>query len=160
MTSKIDVTVAAMVETDGRFLFVEEQASGRIVFNQPAGHLEPGESLTDAVVRETFEETGYGFQPEALLGLYLWQCDEANTTFLRVAFTGSATPPVSTPNLDSGIIAAHWLSRAQVVARESRLRSPLVMRCLDDYQADIRHPLSVISELPPEELERLAGSSV
>ena len=158
MTRTIDVTVAALIESDGRFLFVEEEAGGRIVFNQPAGHLEPGESLTEAVVRETFEETGFSFRPDALVGLYLWQCDEAETTFLRVAFTGIATPPVSRPDLDAGIVATHWLTREQIMARESQLRSPLVRRCIDDYQADIRHPLSVISELPVEELARLAGS--
>jgi 8-oxo-dGTP pyrophosphatase MutT (NUDIX family) len=157
MISSIEVTVAAIIESDQRFLFVEEVAGDRIVFNQPAGHLEPGESLTEAVFRETFEETGFSFEPNALLGVYLWQCHEADTTFLRVAFTGSAKPPVSRPKLDVGIIGIHWLTRAQIVAREPQLRSPLVLSCVDDYQAEIRHPLSVLSELPVDELVHLAG---
>jgi len=158
MTQNIDVTVAAIIESNEKLLFVEEEASGRIVFNQPAGHLEPGESLIDAVIRETLEETGYTFFPEALLGIYLWHCEEADTSFLRVAFCGRGTPPTHPPRLDDGIIATHWLSRSQIIAQESRLRSPLVLRCVDDYQANIRHPLSVLSELPMEELALLAGS--
>lgn len=158
MTKNIDVTVAAMVESRGRFLFVEEQAGGRVVFNQPAGHLELGESLTEAVVRETLEETGFSFQPDALLGLYLWQSEEANSTFLRIAFTGIAEAPISRPELDTGIIATHWLTRDQIVARASQLRSPMVLRCIDDYEANIRHPLSVISELPVEDLARLTAT--
>ena len=158
MTQRIDVTVAAVIEADGRFLVVEEQASGKIVFNQPAGHLEPGESLTAAVIRETFEETGFSFDPDSVLGLYLWHCDEADTSFLRVAFCGDAVPPNADPALDEGILATHWLTRSQLIAREARLRSPLVLRCLDDYQAGIRHPISIISELPAEELMRLVGA--
>jgi ADP-ribose pyrophosphatase YjhB (NUDIX family) len=158
MKRNIDVTVAAIIESGEKLLFVEEEASGRIVFNQPAGHLEPGESLADAVIRETFEETGFAFIPEALLGIYLWHCEEADTTFLRVAFCGRGTPPINQPRLDDGIIATHWMSRSQIIAQESRLRSPLVLRCVDDYQANIRHPLSVLSELPMEELALLAGS--
>ena len=158
MTQRIDVTVAAVIEADGRFLVVEEQASGKIVFNQPAGHLEPGESLTAAVIRETFEETGFSFDPDSVLGLYLWHCDEADTSFLRVAFCGDAAPPNADPSLDEGILATHWLTRSQLIAQEARLRSPLVLRCLDDYQAGIRHPISMISELPADELMRLVGA--
>ena len=158
MTQKIDVTVAAIIEADDRFLVVEEKAGGEVVFNQPAGHLEPGESLISAVIRETFEETGFSFEPHSLLGLYLWHCNEADTTFLRVAFCGDAVPPDAIPTLDEGIIATHWLTRSQLIAREARLRSPLVLRCLDDFQTGVRHPLSVISELPIEQLVRLAGT--
>ena len=158
MTKKLDVTVAAIIEADDQFLVVEEKAGGKIVFNQPAGHLEPGESLTAAVIRETYEETGFSFKPDSVLGLYLWHCDEADTSFLRVAFCGNAVPPDADPTLDEGILATHWLTRAQLIAREARLRSPLVLRCLDDYQAGIRHPLSMISELPADELMRLVGA--
>ncbi len=158
MTRRIDITVAAIIETDARFLLVEEEAGRRKVFNQPAGHLEPGESLTEAVIRETFEETSFAFEPTALLGLYLWHCDEADTTFLRVAFCGEANASAVVPSLDEGILAAHWFTRAQIVSRGPRLRSPLVLRCLDDHLAGTHYPLSVISELPVEEIALLSGS--
>jgi 8-oxo-dGTP pyrophosphatase MutT (NUDIX family) len=158
MTQRIDVTVAAVIETDDRFLVVEEKAGGKIVYNQPAGHLEPGESLIAAVIRETYEETGFSFEPDGVLGLYLWHCDEADTSFLRIAFCGDAVPPTTDPTLDEGILATHWLTRSQLIAREARLRSPLVLRCLDDYRAGIRHPISMVSELPADELMRLVGA--
>lgn len=156
MSQRIDVTVAAIIEHGGRFLFVEEEAGGRIVFNQPAGHLEPGEKLTEAVVRETMEETGFAFVPEALLGVYLWHAIESDTTFLRVAFRGQATPPPVTPVLDDVIVATHWLTPAQIRARDPRLRSPMVRRCIDDYLTGKRFSLAVLSELATEELVSLA----
>ncbi len=159
MTQRIDVTVAAVIENDARFLLVEEAAGGNLVFNQPAGHLEAGESLTEAVIREAAEETGFGFKPDALLGLYLWHSQEADTTFLRVAFCGEAEPPAATPTLDEGIVATHWLTHSQIIARAGALRSPLVLRCIDDYLAGTRYPISVISELPVEELALLAGEA-
>ncbi len=156
MSQQIDVTVAALIEDRGRFLLVEEQAGGGLVFNQPAGHLEPGETLTSAVIRETLEETGYRFKPDSLLGIYVWHCIEASTTFLRVAFCGDAAAPAGNPSLDEGIVATHWLTPAQVLARETQLRSPMVRRCIDDYLDGTRHPLSVVSNLPPEQLLSLA----
>ena len=147
MTERMDVTVAAVIEQDDRFLLVEERANGHIVFNQPAGHLEMGETLTDAVVREVVEETGYQFRPQALLGFYLWHCDEADTTFLRLAFVGDASPPAEEPILDDGIIASHWLTRNDLLARQPRLRSPLVLRCIDDYLSGTRYPLAALNEL-------------
>ena len=158
MSQRIDVTVAAIIENGGRFLLVEETAGGDIVFNQPAGHLEPGEKLTEAVVRETMEETGFAFVPESLLGVYQWHSIEADTTFLRVAFCGDAEPPRATPILDEGILATHWLTPAQIRARDSRLRSPMVKRCIDDHAAGKRFPLSILSELATEELITLAGA--
>ena len=110
MSQRIDVTVAAVIENGGRFLLVEEEASGLIVFNQPAGHLEPGEKLTEAVARETMEETGFTFVPEALLGVYLWHSIGADRTFLRVAFCGQAEPPAATPILDDGILCLLYTS--------------------------------------------------
>lgn len=145
--SGIDVTVAAVVERDDRFLLVEELAGGRLVFNQPAGHLEPGESLVDAVVRETLEETGHRFTPYAVLGVYLWHSEEAGRSFLRVAFAGTAEPPPAPPRLDDGIVAWHWLSRSQLLGRSEQLRSPMVMRCIDDYLAGISHPLGLLTSL-------------
>lgn len=145
MNRSIDVTVAAVVESDGRYLVVEEHAFGQVVFNQPAGHLEPGESLLDAVVRETREETGYELQPRYLLGTYLWHSDAAQTSFLRVAFFGAAVAPAGTPQLDDGIVAVHWFSRNQLLSRSERLRSPMVLRCIDDYAAGIRYPLDALT---------------
>lgn len=156
MTQKIDVTVAAIIKAEERFLLVEENAGGEIVFNQPAGHLEPGESLTAAAIRETHEETGYSFNPDALLGLYLWNCADADTTFLRVAFCGNAAAPETQPILDEGILATHWLTHSQIIAQRMHLRSPLVLNCIQDFQAGTRHPLNVITELPLEQLARLA----
>lgn len=151
----IDVTVAAVVERDGRFLMVEERACGRIVFNQPAGHLEPHESLIDAVVRETREETGHRFAPHHVLGIYLWQSEETGTSFLRVTFFGAVDAPVGTPQLDEGIIAAHWMTRNQLLSRSEQLRSPLVLRCIDDYRAGARFPLDCLTHLNFERSGRL-----
>ena len=130
MTSRIDVTVAAIVERQGRFLVVEEQTGQGIVFNQPAGHLEPGESLVEAVIRETLEETGYDFRPEALLGCYRWPHPNKPLTFLRVAFLGAVIDPQAAVRLDDGIIATHWLTRDQLIAQPAKLRSPLVVRSI------------------------------
>lgn len=154
----VDITVAALIERSGRFLLVEEHAGGRAVFNQPAGHLEPGETLTEAVVRETLEETGYDFEPTAVLGLYQWYSQKDDLTFLRVAFCGRAKAPVAEPVLDEVIIATHWLSREQVLAYEPRLRSPMVLRCIDDYRAGTRFPLSCLAELALESRLRGIGS--
>jgi 8-oxo-dGTP pyrophosphatase MutT (NUDIX family) len=148
MTQGIDVTVAAVIEREGRFLVVEELAGGRIVLNQPAGHLEPRESLLEAAVRETFEETGYRFEPKHVVGVYLWQA-ESGTTFLRTTFCGVHTPPPpgAAVRLDEGIIATHWLTRSQLLGRQSDLRSPLVLRCLNDYLAGARHSLDVLTHV-------------
>ena len=158
MPRTIDVTVAALIEHHERFLLVEERAGGQIVYNQPAGHLEPDESLLDAVVRETREETGYRFEPRYLLGVYLWRSEASDTTFLRVAFTGAFVPPASPARLDDGIIAVHWMSRNQLLGLRTQLRSPMVLRCIDDYLAGIRFPLDCLThlDLAPAEDVRLA----
>jgi 8-oxo-dGTP pyrophosphatase MutT (NUDIX family) len=157
MARNIDVTVAAIIERDDRFLLVEELVGGLAVLNQPAGHLEHGESLPHAVARETLEETGYRFEPTNLVGIYVWQC-ENGTTFLRVAFCGAHTPPTGPPRLDEGIIGVQWLTRSQILGRERDLRSPLVLRCLDDYLSGIRYPLETVSHIvsarPAEALAR------
>jgi 8-oxo-dGTP pyrophosphatase MutT (NUDIX family) len=145
MTFRPDVTVAAIIERDGRFLVVEERAARRIVINQPAGHLERGESLVEAVVRETLEETAHALVPEALTGIYLWHQPAVDRTFLRVAFTGSVTGPDAARKLDRCIIRTAWMTREQLAARPNVLRSPLVLRCIDDYLAGTRHPLSLLS---------------
>jgi 8-oxo-dGTP pyrophosphatase MutT (NUDIX family) len=139
------VTVAAIVERDGRFLLVEELIDGARVWNQPAGHLDPGESLADAVVRETREETGYRFVPEALVGIYLWRRDDG-LAFLRHVFAGHT---VGEPGgeLDAEIVGVHWRTRDELAAPGAPIRSPLVLRCVDDWRAGARHPLSLLHTL-------------
>jgi 8-oxo-dGTP pyrophosphatase MutT (NUDIX family) len=149
MNPSIDVTVAAIIERAGRFLMVEEHTGDGIVFNQPAGHLEPGESLLDAVVRETLEETGYKFRPQALVGFYRWEHADRGVSFLRLAFAGEASDPNGLVQLDDGIIASHWLSRDQLLAQPGKLRSPMVLRCVDDYLAGQRLALNCLVDLLP-----------
>jgi 8-oxo-dGTP pyrophosphatase MutT (NUDIX family) len=147
MVWKPDVTVAAVAEIDGRFLFVEERSGGRVVINQPAGHLEDGETFLEAVVRETLEETAWRFEPQALLGVYVWRPEHQHRTFLRVAFTGAVSDHDPSRPLDRGILRTRWLTRGQLAETRTRLRSPLVTQCVDDYLAGTRHPLSLISHL-------------
>ena len=142
-----DVTVAAVCEHNGQFLLVKERAksSGKIVFNQPAGHLENGESIIQAVVRETREETCRHFTPEAVLGFYRVVSDEGKT-YLRVAFVGSISEPDNRLKLDSDIISTHWLNHTQL-QKHTQLRSPLVLACVEDYLSGIRYPLEILREL-------------
>jgi 8-oxo-dGTP pyrophosphatase MutT (NUDIX family) len=149
MALKPDVTVAAIVERDGRFLVVQERAARRVVLNQPAGHLEDGESLLQAVVRETFEETGYPFTPQAVTGLYLWR-GSGERTFLRIAFTGSVGEREQGVRLDRAVIRATWLARDQLQGRHAELRSPLVLMCIDDYLRGIRYPLEILNHVPSQ----------
>ena len=149
MSQGIDVTVAAVIERDGRFLLVEELVGGRAVLNQPAGHLEPNESLIEAAIRETREETGHTFEPRHVVGIYQWHSEEAGTTFLRVAFSGPADAPAKPAALDDGILGFHWLTAAEIRKRAHQLRSPMVLRCLDDYCAGVRYPLGCITHLTP-----------
>ena len=159
MAQDIDVTVAAIIERDGRFLLVEERVSGKLVLNQPAGHLEQGESLVTAVQREALEETGFRFTPTDVVGFYLWRSEAAGTTYLRIAFCGTAEPPAGPVELDDGIVGAHWLSRNQILSRSRELRSPMVLRCPDDYLAGHRYTLDSLTYLAPEALakQQIAG---
>ncbi len=142
-----DITVAAVVVRDGRFLIVEERIGGRVVFNQPAGHVERGERLLQAVIRETLEETAWTFEPAALLGAYLWQPPRATRPTLRFAFIGTVTGHDPSRVLDHPVLAAHWMSRSQLEAEPARLRSPLVLRCVDDFMAGQRQPLAAVAGL-------------
>lgn len=144
MVWKPDVTVAAVIERSGRFLLVEERIRGRLVLNQPAGHLEDGEGLLDAVVRETLEETAWRFTPESLLGIYHWRSPRGHTT-LRFAFTGSVQDYDAQRPLDPPIVTTHWLAREEIAQRSSRLRTPLVLRCIEDYLAGRRLPLEALT---------------
>jgi len=140
------VTVAAVIERDGRFLFVEEEANGRRVLNQPAGHLDPGESLLQAVIRETLEETAHRITPTALLGIYRWRYDKEDVTFLRFAFRARVDGVEAGRALDKEIIAALWLTPAELAARRAEHRSPLVQQSVDDYLAGRSFPLDVLSK--------------
>jgi len=137
--------VAAVIERDGRFLLVEEAINGQIIYNQPAGHLEEGESLIAATVREVLEETARHFTPEALIGLYRWRNPDTGVTFLRVALSGTCSEPEPDRPLDEGVLAARWYSRDEVA--RLRLRSPMVLHCIDDYLAGSRYPLSVLVDV-------------
>lgn len=142
---KPHATVAALAELDGRFLLVKENVDERIVFNQPAGHLEPEETLLEAVVRETLEETRYQFIPQALQGVYRYQPDESSPqTYLRFLFRGVVGDHVD-GDLDQGIIAAEWLTYAQILSCREQHRSPMVLQCIDDIRQRPGYPLDVIS---------------
>jgi 8-oxo-dGTP pyrophosphatase MutT (NUDIX family) len=156
MSWRPDLTVAAIVQRDDRFLIVEERIRNRLVFNQPAGHVEDGETIIDAVVRETLEETAWHFQPRHLLGLYLWRNAETGHSFLRVAISGEVSVRDSARTLDQPIVATHWLTREQVLAHGPRLRSPLVLSCIDDHLAGRRHELSALSYLGAPTIARSA----
>jgi ADP-ribose pyrophosphatase YjhB (NUDIX family) len=148
MIWKPHVTVAAVIERDGKFLLVEEQTVDGIRFNQPAGHLECRESLTDAVIREALEETAYHFVPTALVGIYNWRNEARDVTYLRFAFAGAIAGNDQGRALDDGIIAAHWFSIDEVRALEARHRSPMILRCIEDWQAGKRYPLDLLTHYP------------
>ncbi|MBS8241618.1 NUDIX hydrolase [Marinobacter lipolyticus] len=144
MTWKPHATVAVVVEdTEGRFLLVEEISSGLVVFNQPAGHIEEDEAILDAVRRETLEETGYKVEPTHFLGLYTYKAPANGVTYHRFCYSARALEKV-TDQLDDGIIAAHWLSLEEIAGLGDRLRSPLVLRCIEDYRNGRRFPLDVV----------------
>ena len=147
-----ELTVAAIVERRGRFMLVEERVGGQLVLNQPAGHVEPGESLAAAVIREALEETAWTFVPEATLGVYLWGRDGGHNPFLRVAFAGRCVAHDSDRALDDGIERVLWLSRSELVARGARLRSPMVLRAVDDYERGIRYPVDLFQDLAVDQL--------
>ena len=146
------VTVATVVSRAGQLLLVEEEKAGQQVLNQPAGHLEPGESLLQAAVRETREETGWNVRVTHLVGAYQWrapvQADgSGGRHYLRFAFAAEALDEIPDARLDEGIVRALWLDPPELQAMASRHRSPLVWRCVADYLAGCRHPLSLVHQL-------------
>ena len=143
MIWKPNVTVAAVIERDGKFLLVEEETSQGVRFNQPAGHLEADESILVAVARETLEESAYHFVPQHLLGIYRWHSAESDTTYLRFAFTGEITGHEADRPLDTGILQAVWLTPDEIRATQARHRSPLILRCVEDYLKNPRYPLDL-----------------
>lgn len=160
MPHKPDITVAAVTEDDGRFLVVEERIKHHLVLNQPAGHVERGETLLDAVVREAREETAWLFQPLALLGTYFWRNPLNGRSTLRFAFTGTVSDHKPEQPLDTGIVTTHWLTRDQLMERELRLRSPLVLRCVDDYLSGARQALESVAALNLESALNVRGIPV
>lgn len=148
MQWKPHVTVSAVIEDRGRFLLVEEDVRGQLQLNNPAGHLEEKESLTEAVVREVQEETAHRFTPECITGIYLWRHPGTEKTFLRANFFGQASDFNPDQPLDDGIQRTLWLTRDEIEAEMVRLRSPLVLRCIDDYLAGQRHPLDIFTHMP------------
>ena len=147
MAWSLHVTVAAVIERDGQFLMVEERVDSRVVINQPAGHLDLGESLLAAVVRETLEETGWHFTPRALVGIYRWQHPESKETFLRTTFCGDLTSRDHECEIDPCIIRTVWMTHDELRANLERVRSPMVISCVEDYQADHRYPLSLLNDI-------------
>lgn len=148
MVWKPDVTVAAVIEdANGRFLLVEETAGGALVLNQPAGHLEPGETLAEAVIRETLEEAAWSFTPESVVGIYRWTHPGNGRSFLRVTFAGRLLEHHPGRPLDDGIHRTLWLSPTEIAARRPNLRSPLVERCIADYRSGRRYPMELLREL-------------
>ena len=140
-------TVATIVVRAGAFLLVEEETSAGIRLNQPAGHLEAGETLVAAAIRETLEETGYHVAPTALVGIYRWQTPVTGATFIRFAFAADVVGHEAHRALDEGILRALWLSYDDLIASRDRHRSPLVLRCVDDFRAGVRRPLDLVTEL-------------
>jgi 8-oxo-dGTP pyrophosphatase MutT (NUDIX family) len=148
---KPSVTVAAVIERNGRFLLIEEETSDGIRLNQPAGHLDPNETLEHAVIRETLEETAHDFRPTSLLGIYMSRYLSSRTgnevTYLRFAFTGELGAVHNRP-LDHGILRTIWMSHEELTACQDRHRSPLVLQCVEDYLAGKRAPLSLLYSHP------------
>jgi len=144
---KPHVTVAAVIERDNKFLMVEEMADGVRAFNQPAGHLEPGEDLVSAMLRETLEETAWVVEPESFIGVYRWQNPGNAITYLRFAFSAKPVEHQAHRDLDTGIIAAHWLDLESILEQRALHRGPQVMQCINDYLDRQRFPLSAVKEL-------------
>ena len=142
---KPNVTVAAIIEQDGRFLLVEEQTANGLQFNQPAGHLDQYESILSATIREALEETAHHFEPSHLVGIYQWTPPaNPDLTYLRFAFCGTVHGFDPDRQLDDGIVRAVWLSYDEIRACQERHRSPLIMQCIEDYLDGKRYPLSLI----------------
>ena len=139
-------TVAAIVEREGRFLFVEEISRGKRVFNQPAGHVDENETIENATIRETLEESGWEVKPTAIVGIYTYKAPSNGVTYYRFCYVCEALQEVPNAQLDNDILAAHWFTLDEVKAKQTQLRSPLVMKCLEDYLAGKCYPLELVYE--------------
>ncbi|SEI16443.1 NUDIX hydrolase [Pseudomonas asplenii] len=138
------ITVATVIEDQGRFLFVEELQDGQVVFNQPAGHLDPNESLIEAALRETLEETGWDVELTGVIGIYLYTAPSNGVTYQRVCFAGKPLHQRPDYSLDHGIIGPRWLTRDELLGLRPQWRSELIIRCLDDFLAGPLHSLELI----------------
>lgn len=142
---KPNVTVAAVIEQDGRFLLVEEETPEGLRLNTPAGHLDPGESPAEGCARETLEETAHRFTPTALIGIYMARTQrEEDITYLRFAFTGTLGAQEPERALDHGIVRTLWMTADEIRASTARHRSPLLLQCVEDYLEGKRYPLNLI----------------
>jgi 8-oxo-dGTP pyrophosphatase MutT (NUDIX family) len=146
MTWHPHITVATLIEDNGRFLFVEELKYGKLVLNQPAGHLEPDETLREAALRETLEETGWDVELTGVVGIYLYTAPSNGVTYQRVCFSAKALLHHPDRALDTGIVGAPWFSRDELASQPERWRSELVLRCVDDYLAGPIHSLEVVRD--------------
>lgn len=144
-----DLTVSAVIERDGQYLMVEEVVSAGVVLTQPGGHLEAGESPEQAVVREVLEETGCDVECGELIGAYLWIHPQTRQQFLRIAYVATLLNEDDSRPLDGGIIAKRWLSRADIEYRRTSLRSPVVQRCIQDFEAGRRQSGTLLSGMLP-----------
>ena len=141
---KPNVTVAGIIERNHRFLLVEENTTDGVRLNQPAGHLEEGESILEAARREVLEETAHPFTPESLVGIYQWVRPAGDITYLRFAFTGHIGERISDRQLDEGIIRTVWMSLEELRDSRERHRSPIILRCVEDYLSGKRHGLDLL----------------
>lgn len=151
MRWKPNVTVAAIVERDQKFLLVEENADNHIVFNQPAGHLEKDETLIEAITREVLEETAWEFIPRAIVGVYMYPNQHSDITYLRFCFSGTCDKHHPEQALDDGIIQAVWLSKEEIRENKHKMRSPMVTQCIDDFISGENYPLELLNQFLPEE---------
>ena len=148
MTWKPRVVVAAVIEKDNKFLVVEEQIDGRRAINQPAGHLEPNETIVEAVIRETLEETRWEFEPSDLLGVMHLLNEDTKRIFIRFTFTGKLIKHHPGYKLDPDITQVHWMSYDEIVSQQELMwRSPLVVRSLDAYLSGVRYPLDLVETM-------------
>ena len=147
MIWKPNVTVAAIIEIDSKFLMVEEKSIAGPVLNQPAGHLEPNESMQQAVIRETLEETGHLFTPSSIVGSYLWHNPDNETTYFRTTYQGEVCLETVNDALDDGIIQALWMSLDEIKNNQQRLRSPVILESINDYLNGQTYPLRLIKSL-------------
>ena len=147
MTWTLHATVAAVIPREGRYLLVEERIDGSTLFNQPAGHLEPGETLVQAVQREVREETARHFEPEALVGVYQYEISSRQRTYLRFCFCGRVGGREAGRSLDKEIIDTHWLTLAEIEDLKTQLRSPMVLQCIRDHRSGVRLPLDSLHYL-------------
>jgi len=144
-----DLTVSAIVEKDNEFLIIEERASGSIVINQPGGHIEAGESPEEATEREALEESGCTISVNGLLGVYLWIHPQTRQNFLRIAYTADLVSIDPGRALDDGILAVHWYSIADINRRKRELRTPMVLRSIEDYRSGKRQPETLLAGAMP-----------